>query len=222
MAFTREDLAAYEAQPVATPEASSPETEAEPVVETQPEAEASSTTETQTAQTEPASDGSQVEQVEATTTPAELDSETQPTEETNDGSPRKGSAQERIEELVTERNALRKYGEYLLDQLKVKPAPAVEAPAKAPEEAKSTPPTLEEHNYDPVAFNKALVEWNDKEIDRRVAAKVQEVEAKRSDQNVREAFESRTNEFRKQHSDFDLIVSNPSLPVLGQDAAMAI
>jgi hypothetical protein len=230
MAFSRDDLTAYESKPQVEAEnfdpwsgkssPPEPQVKAETVTDPSPEAV-----------TEPAD---QVQDGSTTEIEAESVAATDATPEgekdldldlSTDGA-RRSRAQERIEELVAERNALRKYGEYLLTQ--------VESQRKAPEKtatdsqpAQSTAqedpaPTLESAEFDPVKLNKLQNEWIQRQVDKRVQAAVQQVETRQSEVAIRQAFEQRTVEFRKTVPDFDMVIANPALPQLDKDAARAV
>ena len=226
MAFTRDDLIAYEkANPA--PQAEVAETPPEEVVQASTE---DPSTPVEAVQAEPVKDGSSKDATaESSTAPAETDSETQ-TEEASDGKPARGSARERIEELVTERNALRKYGEYLLDQVKAvrngqQPQSFAEATKKEepkPVNADDPAPTIEQHNFDPVAYSKAQAEWMDRQINKRVASAIQGIETRQTEQSIRQSFENRAAEFRKAQPDFDVVIANPALPALNADTARNI
>ncbi len=239
MAFTREDVAAYEqgaaaaAAPAAASAAAPTEAAAAPVSKATEGATAAPAV-VDDATGAPASgdpgealpsdtgdDGSSAATADSATAPAATDGEA--VDEVN--VPR-GRARERIEELVAERNALRKYGEHLLARLedvsKRTPSGADSTqPAAAPEAAVSpeSAPTLEQFDYDPDAFQKAQAQWLDKQVDRRVAAALAQREVAQDVAKVTEAFQTRISDFKKAHADFDTVVANPDLPKLAPSTA---
>lgn len=227
MTFSRDDMAAYEKQtpapvePVPEPVAVAPVTPPAEVVPVSAEAPLASA---ETPQDAPVSDDSSLAVVaDPAPASAETDSETPSDIDAapRDEKPRRNEARERIEELVAERNALRKYGEHLLrtvDELK-KPVQPV---TPAPEIDTDPPPTLEQHQFDPSAFSKAQNEWVQRQVDKRVATAVQGLEARRDEATLRSNFESKTAEFKKLHTDYDLVISNPALPPLAPNTARLI
>jgi hypothetical protein len=229
MAFSRDDLTVYESKPqVDSPnfdpwegKSHPPEPQVEAVASTDPSPEDVAPPDVQ------AVDGSttepEAEPVAATSATLEGDKDPD-LEELADGKPR-SRAQERIEELVAERNALRKYGEYLLSQ--------VESSRKAPKgEQESRPvaaevndelaPTLESADYDPVKLNTLQNEWIQKQVDKRVNSAVRQIEVRQSEVAIRQAFDQRTAEFKKTTPDFDTILANPALPQLAPEAARVV
>ena len=222
MAFSREDLKAYESQPAAP----APET-APPAAEPTPAApEASSAESVPTDPAVPESDVTSGEQAESPPAAADSDSETPAEPQDQDDGPPKGSrARERIEELVAERNALRKYGEHLLAtvaELKgaTTPAPAAAAPAAATPAASTAPPSLEDFGYDQVAFSKAQTEWVQQEVARQVKANLEAARAENDSVSAREKFLEREAKVKATLPDFETVTAkNPAFPKLEQAAA---
>ncbi len=242
MAFTRDDMAAYEAQPqkmvelpnplveVATP-AASKSVEAAPA-ETAATPEASSASE----ESVPAEPGDETSGDEIAATPAadatpEGEVETPPAEV-----PRKGSAQERIQELVDERNALRKYGDHMstavrtlteeIERLK-KPAsvtaePTAQVPA-APA-VDNDPPSMEDADvaFDVTKFAKKNAEWTKRQIAQGIKQGVAEITAQQTAEQAKAAFESRVAAFEEVNKDFRTVIGNPALPQLAPEAAKII
>lgn len=136
---------------------------------------------------------------------------------------RRSRAQERIEELVAERNALREYGKYLLKQVEGvrTPSETVSQPVAAPVEEEQMP-TLESADFDPSKFSKMQNEWVQKQVNKRVEQAVKQIEVRQSEQATRQAFESKVAEFRKNAPDFDTVLSNPALPRLAERAAKEV
>lgn len=233
MAFSRDDLVAYEAKPqVEVPNHDpwgngSKPLDAEPQVEAAAPSESSA--EVVTEPTDTGTDGSNTEITaeSVTATDAIPEGENTPElEEIADGKPR-SRAQERIEELVAERNALRKYGEYLLSQVgdlrksgtkepvqESRPAPVVAVD--------ETAPTLESADFDPIKLNKLQNEWIQKQVDKRVESAIQQIEVRQSETSIRQAFETRVSAFRKTAPDFDTVLANPALPQLAPEAARIV
>jgi hypothetical protein len=247
--FSREDLQAYEKAPQSmdapdsafwenkTPEPKA-ETKATPAAESKAESVESASTaaaETPSDESESKVDGSEVGEAEATTAEvAQPEGEVVDEAASTETEPvRRGSAQERIEELVAERNALRKYGEYLrehLDQVRKQPETPKEVETAAAVAPKEDPaPKLEDFGYDPVAFAKAQTDWIDRQVDRKVSdalnrneSKRQVEAAQRAEVEIRQAFTNRVSEFKKDHKDFDVVMGNPTLPALHKDAATQV
>lgn len=155
----------------------------------------------------------------------------------NGTQPRRGTAQDRIEDLVAERNALRKYIEHR-EQVWKAPAPpaasaAPTAPAASPTPAAPTTPapandprpSLEQFDYDVAAYNKADGEWLQRQIDRGVESRLSKEReaamantAQQQAQAARQAFEDRANKFAAVTPDFPAVVSNPALMQTLQEA----
>lgn len=245
MSFTRDDLTSYESQPAAkvdnfdpwtkptappevknsaaAPEAKNEEAEVDAAIAasvTQPDESGTndgSTTETK----------AETVAAESATPEGEKDPEM---EEVTDGDRPRSRAQERIEELVAERNALRKYGEYLLSQVEgsrkasasTATAPQQDSAPAATKDEEDIAPTLESADYDPIKLNKLQNEWINRQVKRQVESAVKTIESRQSEQAVRQAFEQRTAEFRKSFPDFDMIIANPALPSLAPEAARAV
>lgn len=236
MAFSRDDLKTYETQtpvmdpnhdpwsPRDTKDVLNPEADPQVKAEASPDPSPEDVTEP----AEQGNDGSttenQAEPVAAADATPEGEKDPDHDEDFADGKPR-SRAQERIEELVAERNALRKYGEYLLAQVERKnPAqPAAESqPVHKDQSVDDSAPTLESAEYDPVKLAKMQTEWIQKQVEKRVETAVKQIESRQSEVATRQAFENRTAEFRKSAPDFDVVISNPALPQLAPDAARVV
>jgi hypothetical protein len=230
MAFSRDDLTAYESKPQVEDPNFDPWGGKSHPPEPQVKAEASPepSTEDVTEPAEQVQDGSTTEP-EAEPVAAEIakpEGEKDPDlEDSEDGRPR-SRAQERIEELVAERNALRKYGEYLLAQVESqRKAPMQAAPDSQPTQppAQEDPaPTLESAEYDPIKLNKLQNEWIQRQVEKRVDSAVRQIESRQSEVAIRQAFEQKTVEFRKSAPDFDIVIANPALPSLAPEAAKVV
>lgn len=236
MAFSRDDLVAYENKPQVDdpnfdpwggkshpPEPqvkaeASPESSAEDVTEPPVEGIDGSTTEPEA---EPVA--AEIDSPEVDKDP-ELDLGT-------DGARPRNRAQERITELVDERNAVKEYNKYLqskLDELlrmqvsKSTPAPDASPKTVSQPEAEDVAPTLESVGFDPVELNKKQNEWIQKQVNKRVESAVKQIEVRQSEVAIRQAFENKTVEFRKTALDFDVVLANPALPQLAPEAARVV
>jgi hypothetical protein len=232
--FTRDAITAYEKQPQAAAVAESPTpaaVERAPVADTPVvESDASDTSSVEDVSADPAAlgdDGTSDATEDSSTSTADSDSET-PASEQGDGKPKpRGSAQERIEELVTERNAYRKYGEHLLatiEELKTaKPAavtPKIDAPAAATSaDSGDEPPTLEQHQFDPVAFSKAQSKWLKDQVTKGVSAALANERGQQEATSSHAKFIEREAAARKEFKDFDIMTSkNPNFPKFSREA----
>jgi hypothetical protein len=238
MSFSRDDLTVYESKPQiqvenhdpwaprtpqdvinpeATPQAETADAELDAAI-------ASSVTEPTEKGTD--NDGSTTE-TEAETVAAEIaipEGAKDPELENDPADGRTRSrAQERIEELVAERNALREYGKYLLSQVEAqRKAPQEVTPQVTKTEPEELAPTLESADFDPVKLSKLQTEWLNKQVEKRVESVVKQLETRQSEQAIRQAFEQKTAAFRKDTPDFDTVISNPALPRLAERAAKEV
>ena len=258
MAFSRDDISAYEAQTptkvaddigtafkpaasAAAPSApASKPANAKPAA-VQPADDVETTTEETPAsdETDPAESGGEPSAdtpADSATANAQPEGETSTSDEDGNQPPPKGSARERIEDLVAERNALRKYVQYREELWKGQPpaqaagevAPTAAAPV-APTVAPDPEPNLETMNYDLEAFNTAHKAWVQRQIDFGVKQKLQEERAKQEKTaaeqealTVRAGFEERAEKFAATHTDFKAVILNPALPQLHPRAAGAM
>lgn len=132
----------------------------------------------------------------------------------------KGSARERIEELVAERNALKKYAEYL-ESRSAEPAKAL-VPAAPAAPSTEGAPSLESCQFDTDKWTQAMNAWTAKQIQTGVK---QALESERQGQSAEEArakFEQKMESFAKTTPDVKVVLGNPSLPQLHKDAAALI
>ena len=229
MAFTREEVLAYESQApaVETPPAAVAQDKSTPAADAGSEAAPSAADDT--AQPVAGDDSSGAP---ADSPPADGDSDTDTTAvvktepEDNEPAPKPGSARERIQDLVAENKSLRKFGEHVLGELKkVREVPASEtsaAPAAPVSDADDPAPTLEGHEFDQVKFAKAQNEWLQKQVDKRLARALQESEGRQTAAAAQRAFEARAAEFAKGKDDYDVVMSNVDLPKVAQGTARAI
>lgn len=232
MAFSREDLTVYEAKPQIEVDSKTFDpfnpTEPQVKVEVAPESSSEVITEPPVEGIDGSTTEPEAEPVAAELDNPEVDKDPNP-EVPEDGRPR-SRAQERITELVDERNAVKEYNKYLqskLDELlrNVQATKSVpeSSPVKAPQaNPEDVAPTLESVGFDPVELNKKQNEWIQKQVDRRVESAVKQIEIRQSEVAIRQAFETRAVEFSKTTPDFNLVLSNPALPKLAPDAAVVV
>lgn len=234
MAFSREDVQAYETKAQTQVDGFDPfNPSTTPVVEPQPQVEAVADADAAIAASLTDSDVPENNDGSTTETPEE-------TVASNSANPEgakdpneldaaadgrgKSRAQERIEELVAERNALREYGKYLREQVESQRKTPVEAAPQAaqPQAKVEDAPTLEDAGFDPVKHSKMQNEWINKQVDKKVEQAVQQFTNRQTEQNIRSTFESRAAKFSEQAKDFQTIVSNPALPTLAREASKEI
>lgn len=157
---------------------------------------------------------------------------------TVDPPPKKGSARERIQELVEERDSFRSYGEYAQAQLNIKDQQLAElnqklqgvkpaAPGVKEDDGVDDPvPTLEDPDiqYDPDKLTRKLVAWREKvkEKARKAAASAPAArpDPQVENQKIVNTFNERVNKFAETHKDFEAVVK--LLPQLAQPAAQAV
>lgn len=211
-------MAAYEAAKPAT-ESQTPAAQEQAPVADAVESAAPAASSAESASAEPAESGDGTSDVtETSSTPsADPDSVAQ-TGEQGDGKPRT-RAQERIEELVFERNAARKFNDHLLEtikELKGGKTPAVtETPAAVTDTVSSDdePPTIDQYDFDPVKFTKAQSKWLKDQVAKGVS---QALSQERNAQSIHEAqaqFRAREVEAKKSYPDFEEVtVKNPTFP----------
>ena len=238
MPFTREELAAHEAKPAeVVPDETSPFSDEVPPVETPaPAADDPSVTPESSGQDDPGDGASGTGD-----TPSETPTDTSvaPSDGTDPAAaaPKKGSAAERIQELVGERDDYKAYGEYAQEQIAARErelaelrarlataAPAAAAPAPAEEPfPKMEDPELQS---DPERSQARVSEWAAKKAAReaavlaaKTAAPTQETPQQRQQREL-QSFGSRVQEYVKAHPDFETVTK--ALPALGAEAAVAV
>jgi hypothetical protein len=137
--------------------------------------------------------------------------------------PKSKGARERIEDLVAERNALKKYAEYLQTQMQA-PKPEAQAPVEQPAAAVTTDdaPTLESVGFDTDKWTKAMHAWTAKQIEQGVTKAVTNVQAKQEQATARQAFETRMTALAAKTPDLQLVLGNPALPRLDTEAAKLV
>lgn len=212
--FTLAELVTYESTAVkpvdtAPPAATTPETPA-PSTESSPAA------------AEVPTDAAVDSSVDPTPTPTE-ETVTAEEEPASEPEPKGSRARERIEDLVAERNALKKYAEYLQTQMAVKPAEAP-PPAEQPAAVVTTDdaPTLEGVGFDTDKWTKAMHAWTAKQIEKGVTSAITNVQVKAEQATQRQAFETRMAAVAASTPDFQLVLGNPALPRLDNEAAKLV
>lgn len=128
--------------------------------------------------------------------------------------PQKPRAQERIEQVIAERNAAKEYGEYWRQQ-----ALANVAPAPTPKEP--TPqPSLEQFEYDQDKFAKATVDWATEQATAAAAKAVEtqlDVQAKATRQaDLQVKWEDRAAKFAETNPDYHAVVTNPTIQLTAE------
>ena len=121
----------------------------------------------------------------------------------------------RFNQVIEERNALRKQNEYLMELAVNKPAKAAEAPAAAPDPM----PTLESAGFDTGKYEAEMKAWTQKRVATAEAEgkKVGAVEAHAAE--VKAGFEARMASYAAANPKVVVALGNPSLPTLAKDAA---
>ena len=124
--------------------------------------------------------------------------------------PKRNAAEERIQQLVAERNAAMEFGRYWQERARGE-APKPEAPKEEPA------PKVEDFDGDTAKWADAYAEWSDKRIEQR-AAKIVEQQIGRvreadTQEQMRAQYNERVQAFSAQHPDYSTVISNPSLPI---------
>lgn len=152
-----------------------------------------------------------------------------PVDSADDAEPKRNRAEERIHDLVAERNAAKEYAEFWRDKAmevvrSSRPAAQQTPQPHAPEPPPlpPTPPTLQDFGFDQAKWAQATAEWTNRQVEARVAESLARREAARGQQEIVESFEKQAEEFRKDNPDFDIVLANPRLPQLDRVAAAMI
>jgi hypothetical protein len=237
MSFSRNDVEAHEkgtptpVVPVTTAEVVKP---SDVVVEKTEAEEAAVETDEQV----------EIEGEEPTAEPSEeADAAASEAAVTDDGSTKPKKANpipKRIEELLGDNAALRKYADFwrnkavegtkpsttgFLPETTATPAPVGEEPPVAGE-----PPTLESCKFDTAAWTKAVVEYNakylkavaaytDRQIQTGVTKALAGAKQTESAEQVKASYEAKCTAWAATHPDFNMLISNPALPHLDRGAA---
>lgn len=133
-------------------------------------------------------------------------------------------AQERIEDLVAQRNAAKEYADYWRDKALEVLQSNKSTPRVAPEqpELSDEPPTIEQFKFNQSEWSKALSKFH--EARARVVVQ-EELRAERSSQEQREVlsnFETKIEAFKVDHPDWDILMANPKLPQLDKVASAMV
>lgn len=143
-------------------------------------------------------------------TPAE------PPESDEPPAPKKGSAEERIRELVAERNATREFAEHILEQYRTLAASA-KTPEPPKDEQPRPEPKLEDFEFDAAKWSQAFAQWAREEAQRTArqaaAEAVQQTSKQREQEAARNTWNARLAEFARNKPDAHAVISNPSLPI---------
>ena len=155
------------------------------------------------------------ESTAVTQTPPSGESETSP-EQTE----RRNRAEERIQDLIAQRNAAKEYADFWKQKAMemVPSAPPAPAAPKVPE----VPPTLEQFGYDQAKWAQAMGQWTNAQVQVQTQRALQDDRQRQQQTNLIEDFNSRVETFKKDKSDFDLVMSNPKLPNLDKVAAAMV
>lgn len=130
----------------------------------------------------------------------------------------KGSARERIEDLVAQRKALEKYIEYR-ESAWNQPTAAKEAPVAAVAEGA---PTLESCQFDTDKWTKAMNAWTSSQIQSGIKQALQSEKQTATVEDQKAKFEQRMESFAKTTPDVKTVLGNPSLPQLSPGAAALV
>lgn len=144
---------------------------------------------------------------------AEPVSETPEDEATPEAGKPKSRAQERIEELAQTNKYLREHNEFLREHIAKGATPATKTDPTPPvvEDVPEEAPTLESCDYDVAKLAKKQAEWIKNEVTRGVRAELTKAKTTEAAQSHEQVLVKAANEFRKDHPDFDLLISNPKL-----------
>lgn len=118
----------------------------------------------------------------------------------------------RFNQVIEERNALRKQNEYLMELATPK--------AAAPEPEKADPmPTLESTGYDTAKYESDMKAWTEKQVKTAEdkGKKVGAVEAHAAE--IKAGFEARMATYAAANPKVVVALGNPNLPILAKDAA---
>ena len=196
--FTLADLANFK-----LPEASAqPAAPAEQPTESSPVEAASDETVEISAETTPATAAEAVSEPEAETPEAPKDEKYIP----------KG----RFDEVIDERNALRRFNEYLL--AKEQPSQVVAAATAPTPVAADATPSLEGNGFDVAKYEQSMKDWTAKQIE---AAKAQGAQ-QATEANAQAGFNERMAAYVKSNPSVVTVLGNPNLPQLAKDAAAVV
>lgn len=136
--------------------------------------------------------------------------------------PRKG-ASERIQELIDERNALKKFIDYRESTWNAPPK-TDPPPAATPVAAKAAEgaPTLESCQFDTDKWTQAMNAWTQKQIQTGIRQALDQDKQTQTQAQSKEKFEERMQAAEKAIPDFKTVLGNPALPQLHPDAALLV
>lgn len=244
MAFTREELAAQE-EAIKTPPVDKEDEQEEEEPNTEDDADPSG--DELESDPDDQGDGTSDEEEDSSTSDDDADpsGETETDEEeeedgkTVEPQPKKGSARERIQELVDERDGYRAFGEYAQEQIAARDQQVAELRAKLEAAGKSKTeidaavasessepmPTFEDEDvgYDPAKYQAKLNKWVETTVSTKVKAALKAAPAKTDEPEVPpeiKVFSERVNKFIEANKDFEAKVK--TLPQLAQPAAKNI
>jgi len=120
----------------------------------------------------------------------------------------------RFDEVIDERNALRRFNEYLLAKDQVQQPAATAAPAPAVE----TVPTLEGSGFDVAKYEESMKAWTTKQIE---AARTQGAQ-QATEATAQATFNERMAAYAKTNPRVVTVLGNPNLPQLAKDAAAEV
>lgn len=129
----------------------------------------------------------------------------------------RGTARERIEELVAERNALKKFIDYRESAWNQPAVAKVETPT-----VDASAPTLESCQYDTDKWTKAMNAWTQTQIQTGVKQALSTERQTATAETQKAKFEERMEAFGKVTPDIKTVLGNPALPRLAPEAATLV
>lgn len=144
--------------------------------------------------------------------------ESESSEESGDSKPAKkkpSGVQARIGELTREKYEARREADQLRAQLQnLQQGTQQKEPEPQSQGTQDSEPTLEQFDYDPEKYMEARIEWKLEQRLKAAEAERYQRESQQSDQQRKEAFNQRANEFAANNDDFyDVVFGNTSLPI---------
>lgn len=133
----------------------------------------------------------------------------------DDPAPKKGGAEDRIQQLVAERNATKEYADYWRERY-LQDIAAGKQPPPAADEPKPAP-TLADFEFDAAKWGDAYAKWarEDAAQAARAAAReeVQSASTEQAKAAARAQWNQRLGEFAKTKPDAAAVIANPALPI---------
>lgn len=153
----------------------------------------------------------------STVDPADPGSETAEAEPDGEKPKGKTRAQERIEELATTNKYLREHNEWMREQLSTRllkptegsPTAETATPEAVPKDR--PPPTLESVGFDSSKLAIEQGKWMDEQVELKVNKALERTAVKAAARTQEQVIIEAAKDFRKDHPDFDLMLSNPAL-----------